>query len=280
MRSVDGNAENTGRNGPGRMLRDAREARGLEVQAVARTLHLHPRTIAALEADDFAALPAPIFVRGYLNAYCKLLGEPADEYLDAYSRAAGDPEPPPLVVSRGTGDEVHGRSGRVTLVSWLIGLAALGMVVLWWVARPPPSPPDVQVAEGLPAPVVEAEPQPTPASVDETVQPEQGQDRVSVSTEDVTLAPPVGFNEGLVRMRLEFEQESWAEVTDADAQRLYFDLARAGSSVTVEGRPPLTVFLGNAPGVRVFVDDERFDHGPFTRRGNVARFRVGEARTQ
>lgn len=259
------------------MLRAAREARGLEVQAVARTLHLNPRTITALEADDFAALPAPIFVRGYLNAYCKLLGEPADGYLEAYSRAAGDPEPPPLVISHGTGDEVHGRSSRVTLVSWLVGLAAVAMVLLWWIARPAPPAPEPQVVEFSPEPepvtVSEPEPESRPSTTGE-------QERAAVSTEDVTLAPPVEFNEGIVSMRLEFEQESWAEVIDADAQRLYFDLARAGSEVTVEGRPPLTVFLGNAPGVRVFVDGERFDQSPFTRRGNVARFQVGEARSR
>lgn len=278
---MDGTADDTGSNGPGRRLREAREARGLQVQAVAHTLRLSPRTIAALEADDFAALPAPIFVKGYLNAYCKLLGEPADAYLEAYARVAGDPEPPPLVISHGTGDEVHGRSGRVTLVSWLVGLAAIAMVVLWWIARPPPPPPEPLTIELQPQSA--AEPQPVtrdqPARQDPAGQ-EPAPSDDAVPADDVTLAPPVAYSDALVRTRLVFEQESWAEVTDADAQRLYFDLARAGSEITVEGRPPLTVFLGNAPGVRVFVDGARFDHTPFTRRGNVARFRVGVEQAQ
>ncbi len=251
------------------MLREARDARGLEVAEVARALRLPSRTIAALEADDLSALPAPIFVRGYLGAYAKLLGHPADEFLAAYARIAGDPEPPPLTISHGTGDEVHSRSGRVALVSWLVGLAAVAMVVMWWYARPAPEPADTTATLSL-------EP---PANREATHEPPVESAAPSVVVQDEPLravepSPPVADPVPEIEVRLEFEQDSWAEVTDAAARRLYFDLARTGETVTVEGRPPLTVFLGNSPGVRVFVEGERFDQSAFNRRGNVARFQV------
>ncbi|WP_341648617.1 helix-turn-helix transcriptional regulator [Thauera humireducens] len=59
---------------PGAALRAAREARGESVAEVAFALKLNPRQIAALEADDFAALPGTAFVRGFLRNYARYVG--------------------------------------------------------------------------------------------------------------------------------------------------------------------------------------------------------------
>ncbi|WP_287367560.1 helix-turn-helix transcriptional regulator, partial [Thauera sp.] len=59
---------------PGAVLRAAREARGESVSEVAFALKLNPRQIAALEADNFSALPGMAFVRGFLRNYARYLG--------------------------------------------------------------------------------------------------------------------------------------------------------------------------------------------------------------
>ena len=48
-----------------------------------------------------------------------------------------------------------------------------------------------------------------------------------------------------------FEEESWAEITDARGERLLFGLSAAGRVVTVRGQPPFAVVLGNADAVQV-----------------------------
>jgi cytoskeletal protein RodZ len=80
----------------GRRLAIAREARKLTIQKVADSLHLDVRMVEALERDDQAALPSPIFVKGYLRGYAGLVGLPAEELVSEYTALAG--EPPPLTV--------------------------------------------------------------------------------------------------------------------------------------------------------------------------------------
>ncbi len=64
---------------PGLKLRQARTERSISVEEVAASLGLSRRTLKALEADDYDALPAAVYVRGYLKSYCSRLNiEPTD----------------------------------------------------------------------------------------------------------------------------------------------------------------------------------------------------------
>lgn len=58
---------------PGAELARYREARGWTILEVADQLNLAARQIVALEADNYAALPAIAVVRGFIRAYAKLL---------------------------------------------------------------------------------------------------------------------------------------------------------------------------------------------------------------
>ncbi|MCS6786585.1 MAG: DUF4115 domain-containing protein [Thiobacillaceae bacterium] len=59
--------------GFGAALAAAREAKGLSRAEVAERLKLSPRQIEALEAEDWTALPSPVFVRGFVRNYARLL---------------------------------------------------------------------------------------------------------------------------------------------------------------------------------------------------------------
>lgn len=58
---------------PGAKLATARNALGWTVEQVASKLKLAKRQIIAIEADDYASLPEPAVVRGFIRAYAKLL---------------------------------------------------------------------------------------------------------------------------------------------------------------------------------------------------------------
>lgn len=81
----------------GARLAAARKARKLDVDKVAHELKLDAAVIRALENDDGAALPAPIFVKGYLRSYARLVDLPEQELLANYAQQAN--EPPPLTVT-------------------------------------------------------------------------------------------------------------------------------------------------------------------------------------
>ncbi|MBI5040898.1 MAG: helix-turn-helix domain-containing protein, partial [Gammaproteobacteria bacterium] len=119
---------------PGQILKRAREARNLTVAAIATLMNLDLRTIEALERGDLSKLPAPIFVRGYLRGYARLVGVAEAAVLEAYQAQA--PQEP---VPRGVGmSKVPVRPAfRAPALPWrgllwvVIVLVAVGLGVQW-----------------------------------------------------------------------------------------------------------------------------------------------------
>ncbi|HYW04552.1 MAG TPA: RodZ domain-containing protein [Gammaproteobacteria bacterium] len=75
-----------------------------------------------------------------------------------------------------------------------------------------------------------------------------------------------------VQLALTFRQKSWVEVHDARRKRLLYTLVQAGQRRTLVAEAPVHVFLGNAPGVRVTVNGQRYPTDSHTRPNNTARF--------
>ncbi|WP_050477230.1 RodZ domain-containing protein [Herbaspirillum rhizosphaerae] len=59
---------------PGALLAAQRQAKGWSVEHAASQLKFATRQVIALEADNYAALPGAVIVRGFVRAYAKLLG--------------------------------------------------------------------------------------------------------------------------------------------------------------------------------------------------------------
>jgi len=74
---------------PGALLAAQRQAKGWSVEHAASQLKFATRQVVALEADNYAALPGPVIVRGFVRAYAKLLG------LDANALVASLPQEGP-----------------------------------------------------------------------------------------------------------------------------------------------------------------------------------------
>lgn len=66
-------------------------------------------------------------------------------------------------------------------------------------------------------------------------------------------------------VRIEFIEESWLEVKDANDNILTSQIYPAGSEARVEGNLPLSVLVGHAPSVRVYYKDTLLDLTPHTR---------------
>ena len=57
----------------GEQLRQAREARGLQIADISQTLKLGPRQVEALESGDWQHLPGHTFIRGFVRNYARLV---------------------------------------------------------------------------------------------------------------------------------------------------------------------------------------------------------------
>jgi flagellar biosynthesis protein FlhG len=77
----------------GPLLRQIREAVGVELREIAERSKIGMAHLQALEGEVFAKLPAPVYVRGFLAEYARALGLDAERvkqtYLDRYRAARG-----------------------------------------------------------------------------------------------------------------------------------------------------------------------------------------------
>ncbi|MCX8107829.1 MAG: helix-turn-helix domain-containing protein, partial [Verrucomicrobiae bacterium] len=62
-------------------LRKAREARGLTIQQVADATKMRTDHVRALESGNYDAFVAPVYIRGFVRSYAKLLKIDVDEIM-------------------------------------------------------------------------------------------------------------------------------------------------------------------------------------------------------
>lgn len=250
----------------GAALREARERMGLSVADVAHRLKFAPRQVEALEADDFARLPEIAFVRGFVRNYARLLQLDPAPLLAALP---GTPAPPPLAAR--TQEETPFPPTSPTRKpgpAWLIAVAcivALAAGFFIWShdgkpdapktvreeVVPVPAPPPVAAAlvATAPAPAVS-----TPAtSAQLPALPPQAAAKpapqIAAPAPQSGVAPATSKRPGVIRM--EFDEESWVEVTDRDGRVLLSKVFPRGSEQSLNGKAPFSLVIGLSSAVRL-----------------------------
>jgi cytoskeleton protein RodZ len=241
------------RCGIGTRLRAAREARGLTILQAAEKLHVDARILEALEAEDFASLGAAVYARGHLRRYAELVGEqPAElQALFPATAAASGPD-----LTRMPYRAPDPRSSRLMTLALLALLVVAIAGVLWWVLTLP-------AAKPRPVSATSALGEPGEASAAQLM---------SALASTSGRAPPAPSPE--VQLAVKFYGVSWAQVSDASGRRLFEGLTAPDSSRTLSGTPPLSVIIGNAPGVSVRLNGQNVALDGLVHRDGSARFLV------
>lgn len=258
-----------GHAGDGERLRKAREAAGLEVAEVARRLKMPVKVVEALENEDWGSLDAPVFVRGQLRSYARLLGLKIDEALPAASPALPiEParlEPrvytPPL---RRAADRLMGRLVYIVIT-------ALIAVPVWMMATRT----HTESRIDLDAALVQLEDQadaperraPAPAPEAEGPRP------LVASMTSIPQRQAVARQQDAPALSLRFSGDSWIEVFDAQGEVLERGLLKAGDRRDYARGEVGRVVIGNADAVEVRRNGSIQDLSEF-QRANVARFTV------
>jgi cytoskeletal protein RodZ len=86
----------------GRLLRDTRESRGIDLDRAARDTKIRARYLHALERGDYRDLPGEVYASGFLRNYSAYLGLDPDRLVEQYLRqtAAAPHRREPLVAPR------------------------------------------------------------------------------------------------------------------------------------------------------------------------------------
>ena len=126
----------------GAMLRAAREASGMTIDAVAQQLKLAPRQVRAIEDGDYMRLPGRTFVRGFIRNYARLVRLDVESVLSALSAgpATQNLESPALHATAPTmGELPTTEPARHGWTRWAIPLtliAIIGATAAWEFLHP------------------------------------------------------------------------------------------------------------------------------------------------
>jgi cytoskeleton protein RodZ len=288
------------RAGPGALLRSARLDLKLAPEDVAQILHLSPRQIVALEADDYAHLPGPTYVRGYLRGYAQLLGLAPETVVDAYNRIpAATPQVDLTKLS--PEPQISSDHHMIRIATYGVIAVVFGLAVVWWLGRDDTHrAPATGTAEAPATSMAGSEPiaaapsvdtnqpgvaAPMPPSGETTLKPAATPAAIkplNVGEAPAAVVKPVGSavvaapvpSGPRSRVVLAASQDAWVDIRDAQQNKLIYETLHAGQTVSLEGLAPLSVFLGNADGVKIEYNGKPFDTAPF-KHGLVARFTLG-----
>lgn len=116
---------------PGAQLALVRVQKGYSTEYVAGKLHLRVRLIELLEADDYANMAEPVFIKGYLRAYAKLLEVPHQPLLDTFNRH----NTPDRKLDKALWQSRRETNKAEHAVRWLTAVFAVVVLIavaMWW----------------------------------------------------------------------------------------------------------------------------------------------------
>ena len=250
-----------GDRGCGERLRRAREAAGLRLEDVAERLKMPVRVVRSLEEEDWARLGAPVFVRGQLRSYSRLLGIGTATTLEA--ARVGPVEPPALVTHNFVPrhqrllEQFSRRAAYIAITVAIVGSVWMGTRTQMSMPAGNVAPLDVPVSAvpaAGPGPAIQAVPlERTP---------------MIASMGPSAAAQPVSPT-----LSMELGGDSWVEVTGRDGQVIEKGLLSAGTTRSFDLREVGAMVIGNADAVTVERNGQPLALDAF-QRANVARFTV------
>lgn len=266
----------------GQTLREAREAQGLSVEEVATRLRLMQRQVDAIEADDFSSLGQPVFARGFVRNYAKLLDLPPEALL---ARMAGDSSDT-RVVTQPPSPPPHSWLSSPWLILLMLGLVvavAVPIALYLWL-NSDSGEDELQTVPALPA-VTRGAPAVAPPAADSATEsavpaelpaePPKAAVVVPAPEQPVAAAASTEASSPARVLNFEFGGESWVEIRDGSGRMVHRQLNTPGSQVEVTGQPPFDLVVGNAAQVRMTYNGRPIDLEPYIE-VTVARFSLEE----
>lgn len=220
----------------GERLKKAREEKSFSRADIAEATKISDRRLEDLENDRLELLPPPVFVRGFIRAYCRQVGLEEKELLGVYEE---------MLKGKGlrhqehkeAGQEKKSRSGMcLALVLVVVALIAL---VYYWHASPVPR---KVPASGSAADQTLKESEVPPASPEVKEKPRQ----------ERSAASPVPAAQPVV-MAVKCHSTTWLEVTIDNGLPSEVTLV-PGDEINWEGKERIELSLGNAGGVTLRVN--------------------------
>ena len=112
----------------GERFRAAREARGLTLSDVAEQIRIRSVYLAAIEEENWPAIGAPVYVRGFLRTYARFLGLDAEEAVGAFNAQAAGSAPEAEATTAAATPATQSEPRRLLPFIWISSVVAVLLI--------------------------------------------------------------------------------------------------------------------------------------------------------
>lgn len=221
----------------GSQLKAARERLGMTTAQAAQKLHMRAMFVDAIEREDWNTIGEPVYIRGFIRNYARLVGLDPEACADAFSASEFAES-----AAAETAAELERPVRRRFRYPWILtGMSALAVFlvfkVVWTMTTPG-------------------------AAGHDEIHPPQASAMTASTGASAQSALASGPNaaarsaQGGVDLRLELTQSCWLSVT-VDGKRVVYETLPAGTVKEFHGVRQITLRAGNAGGVVATIDGQQ-----------------------
>lgn len=124
--------ENSMKKGPGDLLQAARIELGITVEEIARQMNLNASILKSIEEDEYKEMQSPIFIRGYLRTYARLVSLDENEIIGMFG-AFYQIDEPSLAAIGNTAPEISSSDFRVKWMTYIVIAGTIALIAVWWI---------------------------------------------------------------------------------------------------------------------------------------------------
>jgi len=288
--------------GPGQILRQARERAKLSTQDIADKIKLKRALIEEIEQDNFDINISLTFVRGYLKLYAKHVHVEETEVLNAYEKLSTQKREPAKLQSFSRRVANQSNDDKLMLVTYLISAVIITLVVIYWFQQSSTDatasnvtkyPENVISQEILPleqtltsdaatllSPQINVNMSSDDSNVtkelitdNQSISPEKYSDTDSLAVLADATETSIVETKAPVKLIFEFFGDCWLNLTDGTGENIAYGVTVTGGVMSVNGIPPFVVTLGAPEVVKIRYAGESIDMS-FLPSGRIAKFNL------
>ena len=253
-------AEKEKRIYPGELLKEARKKKGRRYRKLSSELGIPEKYLEALEENNFSIMAGPTYVRGYLRAYAKKLDLDPELVITAFERYLKDKRKQEK--SSLKKDNKKGRKQKFSFLYASILLVIILLIIFVPERNTETSENkeiDTYTEEEIPdfkenLPGLEVKKEVNFEQTSSTIPPNLTISELSTDKEASSVVIEK-VNDQLIEaintIEMNFSGDCWIEIMDKN-RILEYQLAKAGSSIYIEGAGPFKLIIGNSKRVELF----------------------------
>ncbi|WP_369207863.1 helix-turn-helix domain-containing protein [Streptomyces sp. PU-14G] len=243
-----GNSSDQDRPSVGRALRQARIDARLTVEEISTSTRVRAPIVQAIEQDDYSRCGGDVYARGHLRTLARAVGLDADALVEQYDAEHGGRPEPTAPATLFEAERIRPEPRRP---NWTAAMVAAIVVVIGFVGFTLVS---GSGSEESGKPVAEDTPSDSP-STSEKPSPSKTSD--PKPSESAIAGAPA--DKVTVRMTAQ-NGNSWVSAKDHNGKLVHEGVLKEGDSKTLTDDKRLDLVLGNAGGVKLFVNGKEVEH--------------------